>query len=110
MPEDVRTLPEILREAGYNTTCVGFSATPPRAASTSTSTSPAGAPGTRAAAQGQNLNEVAIPELDRLAKARQALLPVPAPHGPALALPAAAPFERMFYHGNERPGNPRWSR
>ncbi len=36
---EVKTLAEILRAEGYNTTCVGFSGNPARAASTSTSTS-----------------------------------------------------------------------
>ncbi len=49
----------------------------------------------------QNLNEVALPELDRLAKARKPFflfLRHMDPHAPYLP---PEPFERMFYHGNE---------
>ena len=49
----------------------------------------------------QNLNNVAIPELERLHKAKQPFLLFLRhldPHTPYLP---PAPFERMFYHGNE---------
>ena len=53
----------------------------------------------------QNLNEVTIPELERLAKQRQPFflfLRHMDPHAPYLP---PYPYERMFYHGNEL--NPR---
>jgi arylsulfatase A-like enzyme len=49
----------------------------------------------------QNLNDVALPELDRLARKRDPFflfLRHMDPHSPYLP---PAPFERMFYHGNE---------
>ncbi len=52
--------------------------------------------------QSANLNEVAIPELERLAKRRKPFFPFPAPHGsPSLLYLPPEPYERMFYHGNE---------
>jgi arylsulfatase A-like enzyme len=50
----------------------------------------------------ENLNEVAIPELDRLAKQRDPFflfLRHMDPHSPYLP---PAPYERIFYHGNEK--------
>ena len=48
--DHVKTLAEILGDEGYNTTCVGFSGNPASRGFQNTSTSPAGAPGRRAAA------------------------------------------------------------
>ena len=75
----------------------------PRAASTTTSTStPAGRPLEQGRMpKAENLNEVAIPELDRLTKQKQPFflfLRHMDPHSPYLP---PAPYERMFYHGNE---------
>ncbi len=102
LPETVRTLPEILKNEGYNTTCVGF--------------------GWNAASRGfdkyleyqgwgswdagrspkaQLLNEVAQPEIDRLAAENKPffmLLRHMDPHSPYLP---PEPFDRIFYHGNE---------
>ena len=100
--EDVQTLPEILREQGYATTCVGFTGNPssrgfdryieyPSWGSWNEGRSP----------KAQNLNDVAIPELDRLAKRRGPFflfLRHMDPHAPYLP---PAPYERMFYHGDE---------
>lgn len=100
--EEVRTLPEILREAGYNTTCIGFRGNPasrgfdnyidfPGWGSWSEGRSP----------KAQNLNDVTIPELDRLIGEEKPFflfLRHMDPHAPYLP---PAPFERMFYHGNE---------
>jgi hypothetical protein len=60
----------------------------------------------------QNLNAVALPELDRLARKRDPFflfLRHMDPHSPYLP---PAPFERMFYHGNEfdKQATSRWSR
>jgi arylsulfatase A-like enzyme len=99
---EVKTLPEMLKEAGYNTTCVGFT----------------GNPGSRGfdkyldylgwgswnegrSPKAQNLNAVAVPELDRLAGEEAPFflfLRHMDPHAPYLP---PAPYERMFYHGNE---------
>jgi arylsulfatase A-like enzyme len=103
---EVRTLPEMLRDVGYNTTCVGFSG---NAASRGFDTY-IQFPGWGSWAEGrspkaQNLNDVAIPELGRLVKERKPFLLFLRhmdPHAPYLP---PQPFERMFYHGNEL--NPR---
>jgi arylsulfatase A-like enzyme len=99
---EVRTLPEILRDAGYDTTCVGFGGNPasrgfdryieyPGWGSWNEGRSP----------KAQNLNRVALPELDRLlAQDRPFFLflrPMD-PHAPYLP---PEPYERMFYHGDE---------
>lgn len=99
---EVKTLAELLREEGYDTTCVGFGGNPssrdfdkyiefPGWGSWNEGRSP----------KAQNLNDVAIPELDRLARKRDPFflfLRHMDPHAPYLP---PAPFERMFYHGNE---------
>ena len=102
MRDEVQTLAEVLREGGYNTTCVGFRATQPRAASTNTWTSPAGAAGTKAAAprprtstRWPSRSSTGWPARD---KPFFLFLRHMDPHAPYLP---PAPFERMFYHGNE---------
>ena len=99
---EVATLAEVLKAQGYNTTCVGFSGNPasrgfdiylnfPGWGSWNEGRSP----------KAQNLNDVATPELERLIKAKQPFflfLRHMDPHAPYLP---PAPFERMFYHGNE---------
>jgi arylsulfatase A-like enzyme len=102
MRPDVRTLPELLREAGYNTTCVGFRGNPAsRGFDSYLDFSGWGSWGEGRSPKAENLNAVALPELDRLAKQRQPFLLFLRhmdPHSPYLP---PAPFERMFYHGNE---------
>jgi arylsulfatase A-like enzyme len=103
---EVKTLPEILRERGYNTTCVGFTGNPgsrgfdkyldyPSWGSWNEGRSP----------KAQNLNDVALPELDRLVGEHKSdgkpfflFLRHMDPHAPYLP---PAPYERMFYHGDE---------
>jgi arylsulfatase A-like enzyme len=99
---EVRTLAEILKDVGYNTTSVGFQGNPssrgfdvylnfPGWGSWNEGRSP----------KAQNLNEVAIPELDRLAGEDEPFflfLRHMDPHAPYLP---PEPYERMFYHGNE---------
>ena len=100
---EVRTLPEILKEAGYHTSCVGFSG---NAASRGFDAYQKYAAWGRwnegRCPKAQNLNAVAIPELDRLAQQDAPFflfLRHMDPHAPYLP---PEPFERMFYHGNER--------
>ena len=103
LTKKIKTLPEILRQVGYNTVCVGFKG---NAASRGFSEYLQHKGGWHSWAEGrltiaQNLNETFIPRLDRLAKSKKpwmVLLRHLDPHAPYLP---PAPFERMFYHGNE---------
>lgn len=102
MRSEVRTLPEILRDYGYTSTSVGFEGNP---ASRGFDTY-LHFPGWEADKDGRSpkaelLNRVAVPELERLLAQDQPwllFLRHMDPHSPYLP---PAPFERMFYHGNE---------
>lgn len=98
----VKTLAEILREEGYATTCVGFTGNPSaRGFDTYIDYPGWGSWNEGRSPKAQNLNDVALPELDRLARKRDPFflfLRHMDPHSPYLP---PAPFERMFYHGNE---------
>jgi len=97
----VKTLPELLHKAGYNTTCIGFKG---NAASRGFDTylSYVGW-GDRSAGylpKAHALNEVAVPELERLARASKPFLLMLRhmdPHSPYMPPP---PYDRMFYHGD----------
>ncbi len=103
---EAKTLAEILQEAGYATTCVGFSGNPASRGFDTYLTFPGwGSWNEGRSPKAENLNAVALPELDRLARARDPFflfLRHMDPHAPYLP---PAPFERLFYHGNET--NPR---
>ncbi len=100
--EEVPTLAEILKEANYNTTCVGFSGNPSSRGFDNYITFPGwGSWEEGRSPKAQNLNDVAIPELDRLSKKRDPFflfLRHMDPHAPYLP---PHPYERAFYHGNE---------
>jgi len=100
--EGVRTLPEVLAGSGYNTTCVGFRGNPASRGFekyidyAGWGNSPDGR-----AHKAENLNEVTVPELKRLAaedKPFFLFLRHMDPHSPYRP---PAPFERMFYGGDE---------
>ncbi len=99
---EVKTLPEILREVGYETTCVGFSGNPSsRGFDNYLNYSGWGSWDEGPSPKAQNLNEVTIPELDRLVAGGKPFLLFLRhmdPHSPYLPPP---PYERMFYHGDE---------
>ncbi len=104
---EIRTLAEILRTNGYDTTCVGFSGNPSaRGFNTYLDYSAWGSWQEGRSPKAQNLNHVAIPELARLARQDKPFflfLRHMDPHAPYLP---PAPYERAFYHGNEvDPGN-----
>jgi len=102
LPKHVRTLPEILKKNGYNTSCVGFSGNPSSRGFDKYIDYPAwGSWATGRSPKAEKLNEVAVPELDRLSKSKKPFflfLRHMDPHAPYLP---PAPYERMFYSGNE---------
>jgi len=99
---EVKTMAEIMREQGYNTTCVGFTGNPSsRGFDTYLDYAGWGSWNEGRSPKAQNLNEVTMPELDRLVaedKPWFMMLRHMDPHAPYLP---PAPYERMFYHGNE---------
>jgi len=98
----VRTLAEILGDAGYATSCIGFSANPAsRGFQTYLDFTGWGTWAEGRSPKAENLNAVAIPELKRLAGAKQPFFLFMRhmdPHSPYLP---PKPFERMFYAGDE---------
>jgi arylsulfatase A-like enzyme len=99
----VRTLPEVLRGAGYTTTCVGFRGNAASRGFDSYLDFPGWGPDQAdgRAHKAEALNNVALPELKRLAGQDQPFflfLRHMDPHSPYLP---PRPFERMFYGGNE---------
>jgi len=99
---EVKTLAEILRAEGYNSTCVGFTGNPSsRGFDRYLEFDGWGSWNEGRSPKAENLNQVAIPELERLSRKRAPFflfLRHMDPHAPYLP---PAPFERLFYHGNE---------
>ena len=99
---EIQTLPEILKKFNYNTTCVGFTGNPAaRGFDTYLDFSGWGSLAEGRSPKAQNLNEVTIPELNRLVALDQPFLLFMRhmdPHSPYLP---PEPYERMFYHGDE---------
>ena len=99
---DVPTAAEIFRGYGYNTTCVGFTGNPSaRGFDNYIDYAGWGSWSQGRSPKAQNLNDVTLPELERLnADDRPwfVMLRYMDPHAPYLP---PAPYERMFYHGNE---------
>ena len=101
--EGVRTLPEVLGEAGYNTTCVGFKGNPAsRGFQEYLDFSGWGGDSADGRAhKAEALNAVAVPELKRLAREDKPFFLFVRhmdPHSPYLP---PGPFERIFYDGDE---------
>lgn len=100
--DHIKTLPELLGEKGYNTTCVGFTGNPSSRGFQKYLDYEAWIPDeTTRCPKAQNLNEVAIPELNRLVEDEKPFflfLRHMDPHSPYLP---PKPYERMFYHGDE---------
>jgi len=98
----VTTLAEILRKEGYNTSCIGFTGNPgSRGFDTYLDYPGWGTWNEGRSPKAENLNEKAIPELQRLVEDDKPFflfLRHMDPHAPYLP---PAPFERMFYNGNE---------
>ena len=99
---EAKTLAEHLRDVGYTTTSVGFSGNPSSRGFDKYIDYKAW--GTReegSCPKAQNLNEVALPELERLVAGEQPFflfLRHMDPHAPYLP---PEPYQRMFYHGDE---------
>jgi arylsulfatase A-like enzyme len=102
LTKKVKTLAEICRGAGYNTTCVGFGWNPAsRGFDKYLEFSGWGSLAEGRSPKAQNLNEVAQPEIERLqgeGKPWFMMLRHMDPHSPYLP---PVPFDRMFYHGDE---------
>jgi len=98
----VKTLAEVLGENGYSTTCIGFGGNPAsRGFQKYIEYSGWGSWSDGRSLKAEKLNEVAIPELTRLASEEQPFFLFMRhmdPHSPYLP---PAPFERMFYGKNE---------
>lgn len=98
LTERVRTLAEILRPHGYRSTCIGFSGNPSSRGFDEYLTYPGwGSWAERPSRKAEHLNEVALPELERLAKGDQPFflfLRHLDPHSPYLP---PQPFENLFY-------------
>ncbi len=96
----VTTVPEILRAEGYTTTCVGF--VEPYCGFDKYIDFPSwGSWNEGKSPKAQNLNDVSIPELNRLAAGEEpffVMLRHMDPHSPYLP---PVPYERVFYHGDE---------
>ena len=96
-------LAEVLGQAGYNTTCVGFSGNPSsRGFDTYLDYAGWGSWNEGRSPKAENLNAVTLPELDRLVGDDRPFflfLRHMDPHAPYLP---PHPYERLFYHGDER--------
>lgn len=98
----VATLPEMLAAEGYNTSCVGFKGNAAsRGFDNYLNFEGWGSWESGRSRKAENLNDVAVPELRRLASKKKPFFLFMRhmdPHAPYLP---PAPFERMFYAGNE---------
>ena len=99
---EVATAAEIFSGYGYNTTCVGFPGNPSsRGFDNYIEYAGWGSFAQGRSTKAQNLNDVTMPELERLNaedKPWFVMLRHMDPHAPYLP---PAPYERMFYHGDE---------
>lgn len=102
LTKDVATLPEILREAGYESSCIGFEGNPAsRGFDHYLNYKSWGSLEDGCLRKAESLNEQAVPELERLAAGDKPFLLFLRhmdPHSPYLP---PAPYDRMFYHGDE---------
>ena len=101
LTKKVKTLPEILRKEGYNTTCVGFTGNPSsRGFNRYENSAACGSWDQRPLRKAELLNDIAIPELERLSRSKKPFclfLRHMDPHAPYLP---PAPYDTMFYGGD----------
>ena len=100
IPDEFPTLPEFLEKAGYNTTCIGFGAGLYRGFGKHLNFEGWCSYEERPARKAENLNAVALPELDRLSRSKKPFLLFLRhldPHAPYLP---PAPYDTMFYSKN----------
>lgn len=98
----VTTLAELLQQNGYNTTCVGFTGNPSSRGFETYLDYEAWMPDeTGYCPKAENLNSVAIPELKRLAEQDNPFFLFIRHMDPHSPYRPPAPFERLFYDGNE---------
>jgi arylsulfatase A-like enzyme len=99
----LQTMAELLGSEGYNTTCIGFTGNPSSRGFQTYLDYESWVPDESGRTpKAQNLNEVAVPELERLAAEEQPFflfLRHMDPHSPYLP---PAPYERIFYGDNEK--------
>ena len=99
--DEIETLPEILAKVGYTSTCVGFkNNAASRGFENYIEFKAWGSREEGCLRKAEGLNEVFIPELERLASGDKpwlVLLRHMDPHSPYLP---PAPFDRLFYHGD----------
>ena len=100
--EEIKTLPEILKDQGYSTSCVGFTGNPSsRGFDQYFDYTAWGSWEQGRLHKAENLNKITIPQLENSLKSDKPFflfLRHMDPHAPYLP---PEPFERMFYSGNE---------
>jgi len=97
LPKQLLTMPELLRKDGYNTTCVGFGGEFYRGFNKYLNFEGWCSYEDRPARKAENMNEVTIPELERLSRSKKPFmlfLRHMDPHAPYLP---PAPYDTMFY-------------
>ncbi|MDD6876259.1 MAG: sulfatase [Clostridiaceae bacterium] len=102
LPDNIKTLAEVLRENGYDTSCIGFTSNPAsRGFDKYIEFESWGSWEAGRSPKAENLNAVAIPELERLAAGDKPwflFMRHMDPHSPYLP---PEPFHRMFYGKDE---------
>ncbi len=93
---ELKTLPEILRENGYISTCIGFGGNPSGRGFDEYISY-----GDWEPEKAENMNNVAIPELERLADQDKPWLLFMRHMDPHSPYYAKKPFDRLFYGGDE---------
>ena len=97
----VKTLAEILRENGYDTTCIGFKNASGRGFDRYIDFEGWNSQADGRAHKAENLNAVTIPELERMAKGDKPFFLFMRHMDPHSPYRAPEPFHKMFYQGNE---------